>query len=165
MQRITAMGVIAVVGLTAIVATAQPGAVRKVVQKTRPAQWSDTTVEAAATPENKAALQDGHMAMVAGEIIDVSCYVQLGKRGKAHIPCGTKCIMHGEPIGIVDEQGTVYTLMAEQHHPRRDGQADIRAAYLPSLGKSVTVEGVLSERGGAKALYVTVPVDTSRSTK
>ncbi len=140
-------------------AVSQPG--HKVVQRTRPATWSSTTIEAAATPENQAALQDGHMAQVEGEVIDVSCFVQLGKRGAGHIPCGTKCIQHGEPIGVVDAQGTVYLLMAEQHHPRRDGQADIRAAFLPSLGKTVTVEGALSERGGTKVLFVSVPVDTT----
>ena len=163
MHRILAVCAVGVIVASAVIAVAQPG--HKVVQRTRPGQWSQTTIEAAATVENKAALADGRMASVVGEVIDVSCYVQLGKHGEGHIPCGTKCITHGEPIGVLDAQGNVYTLFAEQHHPRRDGKADIRAAYLPSLGKSVTVEGVLSERGGFKALYVSVPVDTTTSAK
>lgn len=161
MQRLMTACVAGALAATAVFAVAQPGPVRKVVQRTRPAVWSETTLEAAATPANKAALEDGHMAQVSGEIIDVSCFVQLGKRGEAHVACGTKCIQAGEPIGIVDEQGTVYVLFAEQHHPRRDGKADIRAAYLPSLGKTVTIDGILSERGGVKALYVSVPVDST----
>ena len=168
MQRISGVFVLGVLMMVAVVpafAHAQPGSGRKIVQRTRPAQWSPTTLEAAATPENRVALRDGHMATVTGEVIDVSCYVQLGKRGAGHVACGTKCITNGAPIGLLDDQGVVYTLFAEQHHPRRDGKADIRTAYLPSLSKIITVDGILSQRGGAKALYVTVPTDTTTSSK
>lgn len=149
----------------AVPALAHPGPVRKTGRTTRPASWSATTVEAAATPVNRAALKDGHMATVTGEIIDMSCFVQLGKRGEGHVACGTKCITSGEPIGLVDAKGVAYVLFAEQHHPRRDGMADIRAMYLPLLSKTVTVHGILSQRGGTKALFVTVPVDSLSATR
>ena len=168
MQRISGVFVLVVLMMVSVApafAHARPRPGHKIMQPTRPAQWSPTTLEAAATPENRAALHDGHMATVTGEVIDVSCYVQLGKRGAAHVGCGTKCITNGAPMGLLDEQGVVYTLFAEQHHPRRDGKADIRAAYLPSLSKTITVDGILSQRGGVKALYVSVPVDTTTSIK
>ena len=49
---------------------------------------------------SKKVLESGKVATVTGEVVDVSCYLQLGKRGEAHVPCGTKCITNGQPIGI-----------------------------------------------------------------
>jgi hypothetical protein len=124
--------------------------------------WSVSTREAATTPENKRMLAKGRKIRVTGEIVDVSCYLQLGKRGLNHIPCGTKCVKHGEPLGILDRSGILYILFAEQHHPRRDGQADLRSQYLPSLGTTVTIDGIETARGGQHALFVKVPIDTTR---
>lgn len=127
----------------------------------QPAVWSATTLEAASAPEHKKALTAGKPATITGEVIDVSCYMQLKKRGEAHVACGTKCIQHGEPIGVVDGAGKVYVLYAEQHHPRRDGQTDVRAMFLPHLGTMMSIPGTLVERGGERALFVTVPADTT----
>jgi hypothetical protein len=118
------------------------------------AKWTETTDKAAATPEQKAALKKGKAATVTGEIIEVSCFLQLGKRGEKHIPCGTKCIQNGQPIGLVDDKGTVYVLFAEAHDPRRDGQIDLKATFLPWLSKRVTVSGMVAEHKGTHALYV-----------
>src|SRR5438132_9270592 len=63
-------------------------------------KWSATTIEAAATEENKKVLERGKPLSVTGEIVDVSCYLQLGKRGQSHVACGSKCLQHGQPIGI-----------------------------------------------------------------
>jgi hypothetical protein len=118
------------------------------------AKWTETTDKAAATPEQKAALKKGKAATVTGEVIEVSCFLQLGKRGEKHIPCGTKCIQNGQPIGIVDDKGTVYVLFAEAHDPRRDGQIDLKATFLPWLSKRVTVSGMVSMAKGTHALFV-----------
>ena len=118
------------------------------------AKWSDTTVKAAATPEQQAQLKTGKPATITGEVIDVSCYTQLGKRGEKHIACGTKCLQNGQPAGLVADDGTVYTLFVEQHDPRRDGKADLKATFIPLLAKRVTVSGMLVEQKNAKALFV-----------
>src|SRR5262245_8953002 len=55
------------------------------------AKWSPTTLEAASTDANKKVLAKGKPLSVTGEIVDVSCYLQLGKRGPAHVACGSKC--------------------------------------------------------------------------
>src|SRR5579859_3097890 len=87
------------------------------------AKWTDTTTAAAATADQQKHLKIGKPATVVGEVIDVSCYAQLGKRGEKHIACGTKCLQNGNPAGLVDDKGNVYTLFVEQHDPRRDGLA------------------------------------------
>jgi hypothetical protein len=118
------------------------------------AKCSDTTVKAAATPEQKAVLKKGKPATVTGEVIDVSCFLQLGKRGEKHIACGTKCLQNGQPAGIVDDDGNVYTLFVEQHDPRRDGKADLKATFIPLLAKRVKVSGMLVDQKSVKALFV-----------
>ena len=118
--------------------------------------WSATTYEAATAEANKKVLASGKAATVTGEVVDVSCYLQLGKRGEAHIPCGSKCIEHGQPIGLLDSDGKLYILFAEQHHPRRDGQADLKKVFAPLLAKTVTVTGMMTEMKDYRALFVRV---------
>jgi hypothetical protein len=118
------------------------------------AEWTDTTTKAATTPEQQAQLKSGKPATVTGEVIDISCYLQLGKRGEKHIPCGTKCLTNGQPIGLLDDAGETYELFAEQHDPRRDGTMDLKATFIPLLAKRVTVTGILTEKKGVKALFV-----------
>jgi hypothetical protein len=124
------------------------------IGKKADAKWSDTTDKAAGAAEQKAQLKKGKATTVTGEVIDVSCFLQLHKRGEKHIPCGTKCIQNGQPIGIVDDAGNVYVLFAEAHDPRRDGQIDLKATFLPLLAKRVTVSGMLEQQKGTRALYV-----------
>ena len=119
------------------------------------AKWSATTYEAAASEANKKVLSSGKVATVTGEVVDVSCYMELGKRGEAHVACGTKCIEHGAPIGLVDGKGTLYILFAEEHHPRRDGEVDLRKTFQPLLAQNVTVSGMMTDMKGVKALFVT----------
>jgi len=119
------------------------------------AKWSSTTVEAATAEANKKVLATGRPGSVTGEVVDVSCYLQLGKRGEAHVACGTKCITNGQPIGLVDGKGDLYLLFAEEHHPRRDGQVTLKDAFLPLLARQVTVNGMVTQlKGGARALFV-----------
>ena len=118
------------------------------------AKWTDTTDKAAATPEQKAVLKKGRATTVTGEVVEVSCFLQLGKRGEKHIPCGTKCIQNGQPIGVVDDKGTLFVLFPEAHDPRRDGQVDLKATFLPLLAKRVTVSGMVEDHKGTRALYV-----------
>src|SRR5882672_3195483 len=73
--------------------------------KEESAKWTPTTIEAASGELNKKVLESGEVKTVTGEVVDVSCFLQLGKRGEAHIPCGSKCIRNGQPIGLVDPDG------------------------------------------------------------
>ena len=122
--------------------------------KTETAKWTATTWEAATAEANKKVLAGGKPATVTGEVVDVSCYLQLGKRGEAHVACGTKCITNGQPIGLLDEKENLYLLFAEEHHPRRDGQVELKTVFLPWLAKTVTVTGVAVEMRGYRGLFV-----------
>ena len=87
-------------------------------------------------------------------MVDVSCYTQLGKRGEAHKACGASCVLAGAPVGIVTADNTLYILMPEPHHPRRDGKASIAKEYAAKMASTVTVSGMSSEYGGIHTLFV-----------
>jgi hypothetical protein len=116
--------------------------------------WSATTVEAAASEANKKVLASGRPLTITGEVVDVSCYTQLGKRGEAHKACGAMCVLGGAPVGIVTADNTLYILMPEPHHPRRDGKVSIAKEYSEKMASTVTVSGMASEYGGVHTLFI-----------
>jgi hypothetical protein len=116
--------------------------------------WTATTYEAAASEANKKVLAGGKAVTVTGEVVDISCYLQLGKRGEAHVPCGSKCIEHGQPIGLLDKDEKLYMLFAEEHHPRRDGLVDLKKVFAPLLAKTVTITGMMTDMKDYRALFV-----------
>ena len=118
------------------------------------AGWTETTEKAATTPEQKKVLTSGKAATVTGELVEVSCYLQLGKRGEAHAPCGSDCIKHGQPAGIVDEKGTLTLLFVEEHDPRRHGEIEVRDKLASLVAKQVSATGMLTTNDGRAALYV-----------
>lgn len=131
--------------------SASPGP--EVIGKT--AKWTETTMKSAGTPEQKAVLEGASPTKITGELVDVSCYLQLGKRGEAHIPCGSDCIRHGQPAGIVDSTGKLTILFVEEHDPRRLGETDIREKLAKLVAKQVTATGMLTRsKDGSQALYV-----------
>ncbi len=118
-----------------------------------PAQpWSATTVVASVDgkPNPGATIKT-----VVGEIVDFSCYLQVGKHGEKHRPCGQKCINAGAPIGLLTENGTLYMLMEEEHDPRRDGQGTFRAVAAEHIAHVMEVTGTAWSHNGYNALYVT----------
>ncbi|MFI5263021.1 MAG: hypothetical protein ACHQM6_00740 [Candidatus Kapaibacterium sp.] len=113
--------------------------------------WSTTTTAAGVGGKPNA----GKAVCVTGEIIDLSCYLQLGKHGEKHIACGKKCLTNGQPIGLLDKKGSVYMLMEEEHDPRRDGQvAGFRKAAIEHFGQIMQVSGTQSTVNGYRAIYV-----------
>jgi hypothetical protein len=118
-----------------------------------PAQpWSATTIGAAVDgkPNPGATIKT-----VAGEIIDFSCYLQIGKHGEKHRACAQKCFQNGQPIGLLAEDGTVYMVMEEEHDPRRDGQGTFRQAAIDHASHIMEVTGTVWSLNGYKALFVT----------
>jgi hypothetical protein len=117
----------------------------------KPAQpWTDTTIAAGV---DKKPLP-GRNVTVTGEIVDLSCYLQLGKHGEPHKACGTKCLQAGEPIGLLAQDGTIYMLMAEEHDPRRDGQTTFRQAAIDHFAHIMQVTGTETTVAGHHAIYV-----------
>jgi hypothetical protein len=113
--------------------------------------WTTTTV--AAGVDGKP--QMGKPITVVGEVVDFSCYLQLGKHGGKHAdPCGKKCLQNGQPIGLLTKDGTLYMVMAEEHDPRRDGTMDARAMAIDHIGHIVEVNGTEADVNGYKGVFV-----------
>jgi hypothetical protein len=113
--------------------------------------WSVTTVAAAVDGKPL----PGKVVTVVGEIVDMSCYLQVGKHGAKHRDCGQKCLRNGQPIGLLAKDGTLYWLMEEEHDPRRDGLTNFRQAAIDQMAYVMEVTGTLSEVSGQKAIFVT----------
>lgn len=113
--------------------------------------WTNTTVAAAVAGSKPNMAKAG---TVVGEILDFSCYLQIGKHGEKHRSCAQKCFTAGQPVGLLAEDGTMYMLMEEEHDPRRDGLTDFRKAAIEHASHIMEVTGTVSEHGGYKALYV-----------
>lgn len=113
--------------------------------------WSQTSM--AAGVDGKPRM--GKLTTVVGEIVEFSCYLQLGKHGEKHRACGQKCINNGQPVGLVTADGSLYMLMEEEHDPRRDGAtSDFRKAAAEHTAHVMEVSGTLASLGGYRAIYV-----------
>ena len=125
-----------------------------VVAEAAGAGWTETTWEAATTPKQRKVLERARVQTITGEVVDVSCFLQLGKRGEAHIPCGQRCARNGQPVGLLADDGTLYLLFTEEHHPRRDGQTSLKERFAELMAKRVQVNGPVTTYRGHRALFV-----------
>jgi hypothetical protein len=112
--------------------------------------WSATTIAAGVDKKP----EPGHDVTLVGEIVDFSCYLQLGKHGEKHRSCGQKCVQNGQPIGLLTKDGRIYMLMPEEHDPRRDGGVDARQSGSEHMGQIVKVIGTEASHEGYRAIYV-----------
>jgi|SRR5580700_1560088 hypothetical protein len=112
--------------------------------------WSATTVAAGVDKKP----EPGHDVTLVGEVVDFSCYLQLGKHGEKHRSCGQKCVQNGQPVGLLTQDGTLYMVMPEEHDPRRDGGVDIRTAGAEHMGHIIKVIGTEAKLEGYRAVYV-----------
>ncbi|HLH44792.1 MAG TPA: hypothetical protein VKV74_17525 [Bryobacteraceae bacterium] len=113
--------------------------------------WSSTTVGAAVDGKPN----PGAMVVTrVGEIVDFSCYLQVGKHGEKHRDCAQKCLRNGQPIGLLTQDGALYMLMEEEHDPRRDGMTNFRQAAIDRAAQIMEVTGTEWSLNGYHALYV-----------
>ena len=112
--------------------------------------WSATTIGAGVDKKP----QPGHEVTLVGEVVDFSCYLQLGKHGEKHRSCGQKCVQNGQPAGLLTKDGELYMLMPEEHDPRRDGGVSISAAGSEHMGHIIKVIGTEAQVGGYRAVYI-----------
>jgi len=112
--------------------------------------WSQTTIGAAVDGKPL----PGRVVTVVGEIIDLSCYLQVGKHGQIHRDCGQKCLRNGMPIGLLAKDGSVYTLIEEEHDPRRDSATNFREVAIENMARVMKVTGTLTRVDGHKTIYV-----------
>lgn len=112
--------------------------------------WTGTTYEASV----KGNPLSGKLTTLIGEIIDVSCYLQLGKHGAKHRDCAQKCMRNNQPIGLLLENGEIVLLMEEEHHPRRDSQTNLREKLIELASEVIEATGTLTNIGGQQALFI-----------
>ena len=113
--------------------------------------WTQTTIAAGVDNQPRA----GKPFTAVGEIVEFSCYLQLGKHGEKHRACGQKCINSGQPVGLLTADGTLYMVMEEEHDPRRDGAtSDFRKAAAEHTAHVMEVTGTLASVRGYQAIYV-----------
>ena len=112
--------------------------------------WSATTMGASVDGKPN----EAKAVSMAGEIVDFSCYLQIGKHGEKHRSCGQKCFTAGQPIGLLTANGDLYMLMEEEHDPRRDGLTDFRKAAIEHTAHIMEVSGTLASHAGMKAIFV-----------
>ena len=112
--------------------------------------WSATTIGASVDGKPNA----GNVRTIVGEIVDFSCYLEVGKHGEKHRDCAQKCFRNNQPIGLLTQDGSLYMLMEEEHDPRRDGMGTLRQAAIDHAGHIMEVTGTASSVNGFAALYV-----------
>ncbi len=117
---------------------------------TKDAVWSTTTM--ASSVEGKPVA--GKPITTVGEIVDLSCYLQVGKHGDKHRSCGQKCVTNGQPVGLLTADGSLFMLIDEEHDPRRDGLTDFRKYAVDNMAHVVTINGTATSVDGQKAIYV-----------
>ena len=84
---------------------------------------------------------------MAGEVVDLHCYVTRGAAGAEHAGCANACIGRGVTPGFVAEDGRVFVLLGTRPFPVKDQVAGL-------AGSKVTVTGTPVERGGVRALQL-----------
>lgn len=82
---------------------------------------------------------------ITGEIIDLKCFTSgmMGGRGPEHEECAIACIKGGLPVGIIDDEGNVYTVVPIK------GMKGANETLVQYAAKRVTLKGKLIEKGGA----------------
>lgn len=145
---------VTLLGALAFSATRSAWAKERAGKANDSSKWSATTYEAATTAEHRKVLASGKRVSLTGEVIDVSCYLELGKHGAGHEACAAKCAGNGQPIGLLTSARMVYFLFPEEHHPRRDGQVEIKTAMIPLMGKTVTLNGTATMVRGSRGLFL-----------
>ena len=83
-----------------------------------------------------------------GEIVDLACYLGHGAKGAQHQECALTCLKGGQPMGLLEADGTVYLLMASHEDGKPYEQAKTWAAL------QVEVQGPYVEKAGIKAITV-----------
>ncbi|MFK7879963.1 hypothetical protein [Roseobacter sp.] len=102
------------------------------------------------------AASEGSRIQVTGEIIDTWCYysgVMGGPDavvGSAHHTCALWCSAGGIPVGLLAEDGTVYTVLKIA----QDANSASGDTQLSLAAHTVTADGMLYERDGLKYLVV-----------
>ncbi len=85
---------------------------------------------------------------VSGEVLDMSCYMGHGAKGKGHKQCAQMCLDKGLPAGLLTSDGQVY-LLVEDHDKSKAYKTAIKHA-----ADQVKITGNVVNKNGVRALVV-----------
>jgi hypothetical protein len=91
----------------------------------------------------------GREVTLAGEVVDLECYLRDGSRGQHHKACALTCRKNGGSLALVEDR-------SEDLYPIAGATAvsDPGAAVAEYVGTRIAVRGQLYERAGARILVV-----------
>lgn len=96
---------------------------------------------------------NGRPAVISGYVRDIACLLRNPQAGAAVTPltrdCMNKCVRNGSPIAILTEEGTLYTPISDVIPDK-----SARATLLPFVGKYVSIEGQVFERGTLHSISI-----------
>lgn len=117
-------------------------------------KWSSSTTESATTAYERSVLASGTHKSVSGEVIEVSCYLQLGQHGAANATAMRDFAEHGGQVGILTTDRTLYLVYPEEYQSRRDGSINTATAMSQEMGKNVTMTGTVVVQKGVRGFFV-----------
>jgi len=83
-----------------------------------------------------------------GEILDLACFIDHGKKGASHASCAKTCVKGGQPMGLLTDDGKVLLLAADHSNEKPFNDAKELA------GKKAEITGSISESSGLTMLTV-----------
>lgn len=86
---------------------------------------------------------------VQGEILDMTCYLHKGSKGRKHRACAEMCAQKGLPIGVLTGNDEVYLLIEDHDNPSPYADA------VKLAGRDASIKGVKYAKGGVAAIMVT----------
>ena len=91
-----------------------------------------------------------HVTIV-GEVVDSRCYLMQGEdgRGEKHQECAVECAKEGVPLAILEDKTNLVYFASKAR-----GMAGANEMLMPFIGEKVSATGKLSERGGARMIFV-----------
>ncbi|MGH7539899.1 MAG: hypothetical protein ACRELC_02765, partial [Gemmatimonadota bacterium] len=86
---------------------------------------------------------------ISGQVVDMTCYLNMGLKGADHKQCAELCAKAGLQLGILGSDGRLY-LATDQGMPA----PDVNPKLIPFAEEQVRVTGVVNERSGARSIVI-----------
>jgi len=87
---------------------------------------------------------------VAGEVVDVACYLHHGAKGEGHKSCAVACANLGGTLGILTKDGKLYVSLLPDDH-----SAGPNAQLMDHIADRVEAKGYVRNKDGVRGIMVT----------
>lgn len=83
-----------------------------------------------------------------GEILDLTCYLHKGSKGRRHRACAEMCAEKGLPVGILTDKEEVFLLIEDHDQP------EPYAAAVKLAGQNAVIKGKKYSKGSVTGIMV-----------